>query len=114
MAKKGTGGGLTAEERRITKALLAKRWRNQDIQALLNSGGEMSIVPVHNILILTIVELIQAIATHADHAPTAYRLMDQRFVFLKIFPLVPRDPRIISVRPEPNEACSEHIVFALQ
>jgi hypothetical protein len=44
MAKKGTGGGLTAEERRITKALLAKRWRNQDIQALLNSGGRKATV----------------------------------------------------------------------
>lgn len=31
-------GALTPEERKIIKALLAKNWRNQDIQALVNIG----------------------------------------------------------------------------
>jgi len=31
-------GVLTAAEKPIVKALLAKRWRNQDIQALVNMG----------------------------------------------------------------------------
>jgi hypothetical protein len=29
-------GGLTVEEQRLVKALLAEGWRNQDIQALVN------------------------------------------------------------------------------
>jgi hypothetical protein len=37
-------GGLTKEEQRIVKALLNKRWRNQDIQALINSGGRKATV----------------------------------------------------------------------
>ncbi|HSZ74118.1 MAG TPA: DUF3644 domain-containing protein [Rhizomicrobium sp.] len=44
MAQHNKGGGLTVEERRIVKALLAKRWRNQDIQALINSGGRKATV----------------------------------------------------------------------
>ena len=31
-------GGLSNEEKRIVKALLADGWRNQDIQALVNTG----------------------------------------------------------------------------
>ena len=31
-------GALTAEEKPIVKALLARKWRNQDIQDLLNRG----------------------------------------------------------------------------
>lgn len=31
-------GALTTEEKRIVKSLLAQRWRNQDIQALVNIG----------------------------------------------------------------------------
>lgn len=31
-------GALTAAKKPIVKALLAKRWRNQDIQALVNIG----------------------------------------------------------------------------
>ncbi len=38
-----TGGGLTAEEKRIVKALLAEGWRNQDIQALVNVGRPATI-----------------------------------------------------------------------
>lgn len=37
-------GGLTAEEKKIVKSLLAKKWRNQDIQHLLNSGGRKATV----------------------------------------------------------------------
>ena len=36
-------GGLTNEERRIVKALLAEGWRNQDIQALINVGRAATI-----------------------------------------------------------------------
>lgn len=34
---------LTAEEKRVAKALLAKKWRNQDIQALINTGRKATI-----------------------------------------------------------------------
>lgn len=44
MAIHNPGGGLTAEEKKIVKALLAKKWRNQDIQHLLNSGGRKATV----------------------------------------------------------------------
>lgn len=44
MSVKHKSGGLTPEERRIVKALLNKRWRNQDIQALINSGGRKTTV----------------------------------------------------------------------
>jgi hypothetical protein len=38
MAGKKTAAALTDEEKRVAKALLAKNWRNQDIQALVNIG----------------------------------------------------------------------------
>lgn len=38
MAKKHKSGGLTAEEKRVVKRLLDRKWRNQDIQALINIG----------------------------------------------------------------------------
>src|SRR5690606_12028206 len=41
MAKNGVS--LTPEERRVAKALLAKKWRNQDIQALINIGRKATI-----------------------------------------------------------------------
>jgi len=44
MAQHFRSGGLTADERRIVKALLGKKWRNQDIQALINSGGRVGTV----------------------------------------------------------------------
>lgn len=44
MSVKHKGGGLTPEERRVAKALLVKGWRNQDIQALINSGGRAATV----------------------------------------------------------------------
>lgn len=36
-------GALTAEEKPVVKALVAKGWRNQDIQALVNIGREATI-----------------------------------------------------------------------
>ena len=44
MSVKHKSGGLTPEERRVVKALLNKHWRNQDIQALINSGGRKTTV----------------------------------------------------------------------
>lgn len=41
MAKNGVS--LTAQEKRVAKALLAKNWRNQDIQALINTGRKATI-----------------------------------------------------------------------
>ena len=41
MAKKDVS--LTLEEKRVAKALLAKKWRNQDIQALINIGRKATI-----------------------------------------------------------------------
>jgi len=44
MVAHNAGGGLTTEEKKIVKALLNKKWRNQDIQHLLNSGGRKATV----------------------------------------------------------------------
>jgi len=38
MARKLASGGLTREEKRIVKKLIERKWRNQDIQALVNVG----------------------------------------------------------------------------
>jgi hypothetical protein len=43
MAVRKKAGGLTVEEQRIVKALLAEGWRNQDIQALVNTGRNATI-----------------------------------------------------------------------
>ena len=43
MAIRPTSGGLTAEEKRVVKRLLERRWRNQDIQALINTGRPITI-----------------------------------------------------------------------
>jgi Protein of unknown function (DUF3644) len=43
MAIRRREGGLTNDEKRIVKALLAERWRNQDIQALVNTGRNATI-----------------------------------------------------------------------
>jgi hypothetical protein len=43
MAARKRGGGLTADEKRIVKALLNEGWRNQDIQALVNEGRQATI-----------------------------------------------------------------------
>jgi len=43
MVARNKEGALTDEEKPIVKALLAKGWRNQDIQALLNIGREATI-----------------------------------------------------------------------
>ena len=38
MARAPREAGLTKEETRVAKALIDKKWRNQDIQALVNMG----------------------------------------------------------------------------
>ena len=43
MATRRRGGGLSADEKRIVKALLADGMRNQDIQALVNTGRNATI-----------------------------------------------------------------------
>lgn len=43
MVARNKQGALTNEEKPIVKALLAKGWRNQDIQALVNIGREATI-----------------------------------------------------------------------
>ena len=43
MAIRPTSGGLTAEEKRVVKRLLSRKWRNQDIQALINTGRVVTI-----------------------------------------------------------------------
>ncbi|MER8845777.1 DUF3644 domain-containing protein [Mesorhizobium australicum] len=39
----GKGATLTAQERRVVKALLKKGWTNQDVQALVNSGRKATV-----------------------------------------------------------------------
>jgi len=43
MAIRPTSGGLTSQERRVIKRLLSRKWRNQDIQALVNTGRPVTI-----------------------------------------------------------------------
>lgn len=43
MASKSKDGGLTSSEKEITKKLLEKKWRNQDIQALINLGRKATV-----------------------------------------------------------------------
>ncbi len=43
MVVRKAAGALTKEERKIVKALLAQGWRNQDIQALVNTGRNATI-----------------------------------------------------------------------
>ena len=43
MVARNKEGALTDEEKSIVKALLAKGWRNQDIQALVNVGRAATI-----------------------------------------------------------------------
>lgn len=43
MAKRSREGSLTKDEKRIAKALLNKKWRNQDIQALINIGRSATV-----------------------------------------------------------------------
>ncbi len=55
-------GGLTEEEKPVVKALLAKGWRNQDIQALVNIGREATV----NSARITGVKQDAAIVTASD------------------------------------------------
>ena len=43
MSKKLKSGGLTAEEKRVVRRLLELKWRNQDIQTLVNTGRESTV-----------------------------------------------------------------------
>lgn len=43
MAKKNRAGALSDDEKRIVKTLLVKKWRNQDIQALINIGRSSTV-----------------------------------------------------------------------
>lgn len=43
MALRPSSGGLTTEEKRVVKRLLARKWRNQDIQALINTGRPVTV-----------------------------------------------------------------------
>jgi Protein of unknown function (DUF3644) len=43
MAVRKKEGGLTADEKRLVKGLLQKGWRNQDIQALVNTGRNATV-----------------------------------------------------------------------
>jgi hypothetical protein len=63
MVAHNPAGGLTAEEKKIVKALLAKKWRNQDIQHLLNSGGRKATV---NSARITAVKQSEAIKPSSD------------------------------------------------
>lgn len=70
MAVHNREGGLTAEEKRIVKALLGNTWRNQDIQALLNSGGRKATV---NSARITSVKKDVSIAAATDDEVEAFR-----------------------------------------
>lgn len=43
MAKANQDAGLTKEEKRVVKALFTRKWRNQDIQALVNTGRKATV-----------------------------------------------------------------------
>ena len=62
-------GGLTLEEKKIVKALLNRKWRNQDIQALVNSGGRKATVNSGRI---TSVKQSDVIAPASDNEVDAY------------------------------------------
>jgi hypothetical protein len=86
-------GRLTAEEEGIVKALLSQRWRNQDIQALVNIGRIATI----NSARITEVKQDSLIAPAADDAVEFYKLEKQSFdprTGLSIF----HDERLIRAR----------------
>jgi hypothetical protein len=86
-------GRLTAEEEGIVKALLSQRWRNQDIQALVNIGRIATI----NSARITEVKQDSTIAPAADDAVEFYKLEKQSFdprTGLSIF----HDERLIRAR----------------
>jgi hypothetical protein len=86
-------GRLTAEEEGIVKALLSQRWRNQDIQALVNIGRIATI----NSARITEVKQDSAIAPAADDSVEFYKLEKQSFdprTGLSIF----HDERLIRAR----------------
>lgn len=76
MAAKLKAGGLTAEEKRVVKALLHKKWRNQDIQALINSGGRVATV---NSARITNVKQDKGAAIASDKEVDTYISRKQQF-----------------------------------
>ena len=86
-------GRLTAEEEGIVKALLSQRWRNQDIQALVNIGRIATI----NSARITEVKQNAAILPAGNDAVEFYKLEKQSFDLrtgLSIF----HDERLIRAR----------------
>jgi len=86
-------GRLTTEEEGIVKALLSQRWRNQDIQALVNIGRIATI----NSARITEVKQNAAIIPAGDDAVEFYKLEKQSFdprTGLSIF----HDERLIRAR----------------
>ena len=68
-------GGLTEEEKPIVKALLAKGWRNQDIQALVNTGREATI----NSARITGVKQDAAIVAASDEEIEFFKIKEASF-----------------------------------
>jgi Protein of unknown function (DUF3644) len=68
-------GALTGEEKRIAKALLAKDWRNQDIQALINIGRIVTI----NSARITEVKKNTAITSANDEEVEFYKIRKQSY-----------------------------------
>lgn len=70
MVRRNKQGALTDDEKPIVKALLAKGWRNQDIQALVNIGREATIN--------------SARITEAKNDPTVAAASDEQVEFYQI------------------------------
>ncbi len=68
-------GALTEDEKPIVKALLARRWRNQDIQALLNVGRSATV----NSARITEVKKDAAIEPAADEIVDFYQLKKRSY-----------------------------------
>lgn len=75
MAARNRQGALTDEEKPIVKALLAKGWRNQDIQALVNIGREATI----NSARITGVKQDATIAAASDDEVEFFRIKKSSF-----------------------------------
>lgn len=99
MALRKPGGALTREEKRIVKALLAQRWRNQDIQALVNVGREATV----NSARITEVKQNDNIRPAPDDAVEFFKVKKQAYdpkTGLNIF----EDERLIRAREAMNLA----------
>ncbi len=74
------GGSLTSEEKKIVKALLAKGWRNQDIQALINSGNRSGTI---NSARITSVKNAADIASSTDEEVELFLAKRNRSILLR-------------------------------